>query len=256
MKRIIVLALPLFLVPLLANATGFPQNSVWLSKVAPAAGDTIQISAVVHNTGTSAVQGTVAFLANEKTIGTASFSLESGAAGIVSVPWTVEPGEYSLSARIDGGSDIDRATSGTLAVSVAEPPKPAPLEESVQTANDLFASFASSSLPMLGNAGQAVFAKTEALRESGVEALESYLAGKQKEPAETSAAAAEESATETEEKAAEEKESMWSKASQAAAAGALFTFKNAALFYPLLAFAILFFLYLLAKRLSGRSYRN
>lgn len=246
MRHLHLLAL---LLPFFASASGFPDSSLWLSKTNPVEGETIHVYAAVHNSDPSALEGEVLFFAGEEKIGNASFSLESDASGIVSIPWGVRAGEYAVSARIEGAGSLERAQSGTVSLTVAEANKE-PLAESVETANTLFSSFASSTLPYLGSIGETAFAKTEGWRKSGVEALEAYVEKKEKEP--TAAADSPETGTST----PEEKESVWSKAAQIAAVGALFTLQNPALFYPLALLALLFFLYIFAKRLAGRSYRD
>lgn len=247
----------LFFLPFSAfAASGFPSASIWLSKENARAGEIVYIRVAVHNASEKKLSGSVVFIVDGKEIGEQTLALESGASAILSAPWTVSPGEHRISARIEGGEDsVHNAVSGVITVAIEKPPPSrtvGPLPESIETANALIRSFASSS-PSLARAAQTALNATEGVRLKGAEVLGAYIANYDEENAAAKSSVRKEATSPT---LQDKARAMLSHAVRMAAAGALSVFHSPALFYPLLGLTLLVLLYLLARRLSSRSYRR
>ena len=99
-----------------------------------------------------------------------------------------------------------------------------------------------------------MYAQTEAFRTAGVDRLGKYLASNTSDAKPRGEIAGTSTSNTTGFHSVPAKgKSLLSNAAQAAAAAALFVFKNVTLFYPILAFLILGALYLLARKIRRRS---
>ena len=264
-----ILLLPLF--SLAAVQAGFPSQALWVSAIAPSEGETVAISTVVVNDTSATLNGTVIFLANDTRIGTREFELPSSKSQIHSIEWKPKRGEYKLLARIEGTSAaLSQKETPSLTITVKEPPTPpSEIERTVTQIVQMGSSIASSSAPVIQQTVQSIYAQTEALRTSGVDRLEKYLASNSKKEnpqgaiAGTStrstgstsslqASSGQASNTAGFDSVPAKGKGVLSNLAQAAAAGGLFVLKNSALFYPLLALLILGTIYLLARKIRRR----
>ena len=258
--RHLVFAITLFLiVPALSLAaeTGFPSQTIWASKVSAVEGETIVLSTVVQNGSSEALQGTLVFAANGGRVSAREFELAGGESQIHSAEWRPEAGEYRVSAIIEGTSaDLARKETPPITIVVAEPPAPSALQETVSQTVQALQIVASSSIPVVQNIGQTIFSQTEALRQAGIERLETYLAkqgGGQVAGASTSSPRGTSTVDGLKDgSGGPAGESMFSKVKNAAAAAALTMFNSMALFYPLLILLFLGGLYLLARRVRRK----
>lgn len=254
------LSLALFLLPALSIAAtieaGFPSHTIWVSPSSAVEGDTVVISTVVYNSGTKALRGTLAFTANGARIGTREFEIPSGESQIHSVEWKPKKGRYDLAARLEGTSaELSQRETPPITVIIAEPPPPSALEQTISQTVETAATVASSSAPVIMNIAQTIFAETETFRHAGIERLEQYLAASATHisPATSSNVQGFAAGTSTNAKSgasgsgASNIKNALSTVTQTAAAAALFTMKNAVLFYPLLILLALGSLYALAR---------
>ncbi|MBY0294292.1 hypothetical protein K2Q08_03100 [Patescibacteria group bacterium] len=234
---------------------GFAPGPIWLSQSAPIEGTNLYLNTVVYDGGATALEGTVSFLVDGKSIGSTTFALSSGESSIKSVAWVAVPGTHTVSAEIT--SILDSATKATTSIASASttalsvhvtplPPKPVTPPATTTPITE-----ATSSAPLV----QDIFAKTSTITESIRTAGESYLTKLAAAPTAATSTArkgsvlgAETHATDTEATTAPEP-GLGSKV----ASVLLPIFKYPALFYPFFLFLLLFVLWLIAKRLRNPS---
>lgn len=115
-------------------SAGFATTPLWISSTSPIDGNALKLFAVVSDTSTTTVSGTVSFLIDGTVVGSAvDVSLAAGAAQIVSTAWTAVAGTHVITATFDHPADtngqsvsLSKTIVGPLSVIVAEAP-PAPL---------------------------------------------------------------------------------------------------------------------------------
>jgi len=244
----------LVLLPMLAFAveTGFPSQAIWVSKTSAVEGDTLVISTVVHNGDDAALQGTLVFLANDARIGAREFDLGSGESQIHSIEWKPSAGSYDVAAEIEGTSaELTQRKTPAIALTVAAPPSPSPMQETTEQVIGAASTIASSSIPVVLGAAKSVFNAIEPYRQAGVEKLENYIESSRAMAG--TIAGTSTSNTEGFDSASEKSgPGIMPQLLQTAAAAALLAFSNLYFFYPLLAFIVLGTLYWLAKRIRKR----
>ncbi len=258
-----ILLFPAF--ALSAVQAGFPSQPLWVSATAPSEGETIVISTVVINDTSATLRGTLTFLANDMRIGAREFELPSSKSQIHSIEWKPKKGEYRVSAKIEGTSaELSQKETPSISITVREAPAPpSEIEKTISQVVETGSSIASSSAPIIIQTAQNIFAQTETLRNAGVERLENYLASKSPSGTQSSKGSVAGTSTASTDSPqasnaagfdAPQKASgsVLSNLAQTAAAGALFVFNNAALFYPILALLILGVLYFLARRIRRK----
>ena len=101
MKRAVISIFFILFFPLLAGATGFAKQSLFLSRDGVVDGETVSIYSVVFNTDSVAFSGLMEFSDNNKTIGTTSVTLSAGQASTVSIPWKTTVGPHAIVARLE-----------------------------------------------------------------------------------------------------------------------------------------------------------
>ncbi|MFT5280875.1 MAG: hypothetical protein ACI9AR_000311 [Flavobacteriaceae bacterium] len=79
---------------------GFVEDTVWYSKTDPIKDENIRVYTFVFNREQEEISGTVEFYNKGVAIGKAPFSLNSGEAKVVSVPWVVPAGKHSIFVKI------------------------------------------------------------------------------------------------------------------------------------------------------------
>src|SRR3989344_6749591 len=249
-RRILFLSILLFpFFSLAAVQAGFPSQAIWASKSSAVEGETVVVSAVVHNGGAETLRGTLVLTAEEMRIGAREFELPSGESQIHSIEWKPEAGEYKLAAKIEGTSaELSQRETPSITVSITEPPPPSVVEETVSQLVQSASTLASSSAPIITQAAQALFAQTEALREAGIVRLENYLAANAVRTPSSNVQGFVAGTSTSAEPGTKNLTGMFSGLTQTAAAAALFTMKNVMLFYPLLILLVFGTLYYLARR--------
>lgn len=269
MRSLLVSVLLLPTLSFAAIQAGFPSQALWVSKSSIVEGETIVISAVVLNAGSDVLRATLVFTSDGTRIGAREFTIPGGESQIHSMDWRPKRGEYRIAAKIEGTSaPLSQKETSAILVSVAEPPVPSAMQETISQMTQTAAMIASSSAPILEQAARALFAQTEALRNVGIEHLENYLASNaiqmtslaSEAPSAAGAGAASPSRRNVKGAStntldddvsgfdAPKERNIFDKIAQAAAAAALFTMKSMVLFYPLLAFLFFGLLYFLARR--------
>lgn len=132
LRRTSIVILWILFFPFTTHAfAGFASSPVWISSVSPTERDSLKLFAVVNNTSTTTVSGTVSFLIDQTIIGSVQTSLVPGDAQILSVEWKAVADTHTLSATFteDGDSpDQPPITSITtpLTITVAEIPQKSP----------------------------------------------------------------------------------------------------------------------------------
>lgn len=262
MKRLLAPLFLAFLFPLCAFAqsfpAGFPEGALWLSKARPVAGDEVQVYVPLFNSGDTTLTGTLVFLVDETAIASKQISLGAGEAKIESTTWQTKVGTYSLSAKIEnsegGGAalQIAKKVTSPITVSVAKPPEPSVIAQSISSAANIASQAVSAAAPSVLGAATTFYEKAEDVRGAGVARLEEYLA-QAEDPQKTSSTNSESSqASSVSGFEAPEKKSIVSQVSKAAAQIALVVMKIKFLFYPLLLLLILFIISMLFKWASRR----
>lgn len=247
MRKVFAMTVLICALPLIAAAqaagpvrAGFPERSLWLSNTAPSAGEEVRISTVLYNGTNAQVGGTLTFFNNDAKFSIQEVGLPPQSSSIVSATWVAIPGIHTFSAHFVGsaGSEAQQQTN-SVKITVAEPPPPTALQQSVDKATVVAGQFASSSAPIVQKVAQTVFSQTEALRNAGAKGLEQYIENS-RHPMVEGASTRATSTPNT-------KDSLFNSISQTAAAAALFVFRSIYLFY-LLFVAILFTLLAWAYR--------
>ncbi len=257
--RLAIVVFFLCLVPSFAFAlprAGFPDASVWLSNTAPKHGEKIRMYTVVYNGTGESVDGTLTFLVDGKEHASQEISLATQSSKVVSAEWQATAGNHTFGARFGSeDSAVSEAVTASTQVSVAEPPPPTALQKTAEQTSSVVNSIASTSVPVVTNIASAIFEKTEAVRNAGIEYLESKLDA---EPASAATIAGTSTApivarnntsatgfgTSSDGVTAEPSApSKLHSAGQTAASAALFTLKSAYLFYPIFGFLFFFLLY-------------
>lgn len=244
--RTVALIAGICCIPFFATAdvsAGFPAQSIWFSNTAPSYGETVRVFTVLYNGTGTTIEGTVEFIADGTSHEMQPVTLKSGESRVLSSIWTAETGQHAFSARFKAGTITQSSVSVTI--SVAAPPKPSPVEEAMQKAGSITDTIASSSAPIVKQAAQAVFEKTETLRNAAIAYVEPYAdldvqkrAGDVRGASTTAAVSGFAAPASSTSKIS----SLAHSARQMAAAGALFTLRSMWLFYPLTVFLIVIFL--------------
>ena len=112
-----------------ALPVGFATAPLWVSSASPVAGDSLKIFAVVNNSSSVTVNGSVSFLVDGVVVGSAvKVSLANGVAQLVSADWKSTVGEHSLTAILESSDQAGQVlgTAGPISITVAPaPPAPA-----------------------------------------------------------------------------------------------------------------------------------
>ena len=259
----IAIALALFVPAIvLAGNAGFPDRSLWLSDAKPTVGEQIRLYTVLYNGTDSALSGTLVFLIDGKGENTQEVSLAAQTSSVVSTSWKATAGAHTFGARFSStsGSSADVQTeAATLSIDVPEPKSELEVKaaEAASTAQEVATGF----MPIVKNIAADAFGITETARHKAIELVEPFAAQSNKNVA--SAQTSQNQNTDGKAGAQEalddapnftkigEGESLIARGTQLAAVGALFTFKNMWLFYPLVAL-LFFFLLNLARRALRR----
>lgn len=121
MKIAAGLFLAALLAPLstLAATTGFSADPVWISATPVVEGDTVLIHAALTNGEREPLTGTVVFRDEGIAIGSVPISLKRNEARVVSVSWSPKAGSHELAVELANASQEDAGRTETLKVIVA-----------------------------------------------------------------------------------------------------------------------------------------
>ena len=112
-----------------ALPVGFATAPLWVSSASPVDGDALKIFAVVNNSSSFTVNGSVSFLVDGVVVGSAvKVSLANGAAQLVSADWKSTVGEHLLTATLESSEQAGQVlgTAGPISITVTPaPPAPA-----------------------------------------------------------------------------------------------------------------------------------
>jgi hypothetical protein len=252
---LLILFFPVF--SFAAVEAGFPSQAIWASKTSAVEGETILLSTVVYNGNVEPLQGTLVFTANDSRIGASEFQLSNGESEIRSMEWKPSAGEYRVAAEIESiSAELSQRETPPITVTITEPPSPSALQQTVNQTVTTISTFASSSAPFVVETVQTIYNQTETLRNAGIERIENYLSSQASNTSGNSPVGSIAGTSTTNvagfDDASTKGKGLLSDIAQTAAAAALFTLKNAALFYPLVAFLILGTLYVIGRRVRRR----
>ncbi|MDO8522452.1 MAG: hypothetical protein Q7S08_04170 [bacterium] len=195
MRKVLVFSLaPLFLLlpfvfPLVSSAetanlrAGFAQGSIWISRSHVVEGDAVNIFAVLYNSSDNSISGDVVFAVDDVSIATKNFTLGAGETQILSAPWIAKAGSHTTSARIEKATGVSEnpaalnQTTGTISVSVEDPPPPSPAVQVLNTVTSAIQTGVASTAPAVLSAVHSIYNATEAIRMQAKTALLKQLAG-------------------------------------------------------------------------------
>ncbi len=109
--------------PALALAAGFAPQSIFLSRSPVVEGDTVRIYAIVTNPTSTTFAGTVILSENSDEIGAVAVSLNAGATQTASVLWKPLGGSHTITAKLksNGGAVVETKSETFI---VESPPSP------------------------------------------------------------------------------------------------------------------------------------
>ncbi|MDB5238186.1 MAG: hypothetical protein JWM46_456 [Candidatus Kaiserbacteria bacterium] len=176
-KGVLISILITALFPVFACAdtarAGFPASSIWLSTTAPLSGQQVTVYAVVYNGTATKLDATLTFSVDTKTLSSMAVSLASGASQIYSSQWVAAEGTHTFSAQLSGTtvSDVTK-DAGTVSITVAPPPAPSAVQQTVAHTTNVVNNLASTSIPIISKVGQTIYNTTESWREQGLAAAQ------------------------------------------------------------------------------------
>ena len=249
-----------FLLPsglILADTTGFAQDSVWVSHLPIVEGETVLIHAALTNGSNKQLTGTLVFKDNSTSIGSVPFVLVSGEARIISLSWKATAGSHSITASITSASNADATQTQSVDVSVDAKPAPvSPIKKGLGTTSAAAVAFTNASdiengigsvSPKAQEISSPLFKTVDSLRKSGAELLASQIESTQAKVADLSAQKEKLSKQNTPEATSEGRKVT---AYQVLTTillyiyeVLLFAISKAAFFYPIFAFLVFFILY-------------
>lgn len=258
-RNFLIFTTILFFFPLFALASnipgGFPSGSVWISKTAPVAGDSVQIFAPIYDAGDGKISGDVVFLVDGTSIGSVRFALNAGETKIASFSWNAKEGSHVITAEIRNATDASSAAvalSGEkaqgLTLEVAAPPPAPAIVQALNTAAGVAGSAIAASTPVVIAVADAIHTQTEAVRTGAESALRESL--KKAAPAAHGLVLGAETY-----QAAAGGASSSSSLVRTLQEDALFIVSHQWVFYPLLIALVLGALYVMAKHLARPSAR-
>ncbi len=180
MKRFIFLSFLLFPFAISAQTipAGFPEGSVWLSKMQPVAGEEVQLYAPIYNSSATDIEGTAVFSIDGSIVGTVPFSVDAGETLIKSVEWEAKIGTHTVTVSLENAHNAKTSEPVTLKhaagseVQIIVDPKPKTVSEAlIEDAND----YIRESSPAVATVVTTISEVTEGLRQDGINYLESKL---------------------------------------------------------------------------------
>lgn len=173
MRKMLAAIVLMSLVPMLASAAGFANQSIFLSKSPVTEGESVRIYATVSNPASDTFKGSVLISENGETIGTMPLTLTTGGAQTVSVVWKPAAGSHTVKAALIQDGTTAAETQQTFVVQ--EKPKPKPVATTEPEPTDQPAAAVESSAgiqesiqsisPAVGNASKPVFGALDSVRE-------------------------------------------------------------------------------------------
>lgn len=271
------LAVLAFALPAISSATatlpaGFPAESIWISKTNVVGGETVNISTILYNSSDTSISGTVTFNVDGTSVGTESFDLDAGKAAIESISWKATSGAHKFSASIEKvigkngpvSISVSESKTNALEISIAEPPLPTAIVQTVNVVSTVAKDVAKTSLPLIAKTAQTALNAAENFRNAGLKFAENNLAKQSAQNTKDAATAGKKSASSSPLPAQGGAQSndvindpsaqFFSKMFQLASPAILFTFGSRAVFYPLLCLLALFVLYALGRVVNKPKY--
>lgn len=226
--RISILVALLLPITAFAQSVSFPSVPLWVSNTTPQSGQQIHIYTVLYNGASDELSGSLRFFIDEETLSSQDVSLAAGTSRIVSTSWKVESGSHNFYARFIPLSESENSVdTSNVTVTAVEPPSP--IVQAVSDAKNTATEVINSSSPIVQEVAQSVFAKSEEVREAGIE----YFQSKIEPPVASTATTSNVTGFLAPSNSASSTPSALHKASQLAASAALFTFQNRWIYYSL-----------------------
>lgn len=259
----LLLVFVFLLLPDLAFGASFAKQSLFLSKTPVTEGETVLIHAVVANESNVKFTGSVVFKNGDTKIGSVAATIAAGGANTVSLSWKPSAGSHTVAAELTAtdGTVVEKQSAN---FSIAEKPKPATAfatdsnSAAAIESSDKIQSQIGSLSPAAQQATKPAFTIIDGLRSGAADVLDSQIESTKKKIAGTpkTGLVAGESVTQD-----ASINNPWGMALNALYTIYLyvltvlrFVIGNAALFYPLLAIAFLYFLWRMFRRYRRPSY--
>lgn len=174
MRKTLAAVVLMSLVPMLASAAGFANQSIFLSKSPVTEGESVRIYATVSNPASDTFKGSVLISENGETIGTMPLTLTTGGAQTVSVVWKpTTAGAHTVKAALI--QDGTTAAEAQQTFTIQEKPKPKAVEPDPTDNTDQSAAAVESSAgiqesiqsisPAVGSAARPIFGAIDSVRE-------------------------------------------------------------------------------------------
>ena len=216
----------------LAQSVSFPAAPLWASDTAPITGTSIHLYTVVYNDAPTELSGSLRFLVDGAQLSEQDISLAGDSSKIITTDWKAVSGSHTFIARFIPLSETENPAD-TAAITVTSVEPPSPIAQAVSDAKNTATEVINSSSPIVQEVAQSIFAKSEAIREAGVDYFKSKI-----DPSTGNALGSSTSTKSnvegfTNAKATTGSQSALHKATQVAAAAALFTFQNRWIYYAL-----------------------
>jgi hypothetical protein len=230
----------------MALGATFANQSLFLSKTDNVEGETVLVYAVVSNDTAEGFSGSLTIEEGDRTVGSANVSLTAGEARAISISWTPSAGRHTLTATLLAG-DGTKVSEESALFNVEKKPEPqqegavafdtASEVESSQEIQEKIAEY----VPAVAGASTPLFSTVDSLRISGAQALESGAQWARAQSKESDTPGLMGSVGR-----------MLSTLLGYVFALFLYIVKNAALFYPIFAIAILYGFWKLYKNMRTR----
>ncbi|MDP3645672.1 MAG: hypothetical protein Q8R25_01150 [bacterium] len=162
---------------------GFAPSSIWVSSADVSAGESVTIFAALYNSSVASVEGDVIFLVDDVSVAARHFTVDAGAAEIVSASWIALEGAHAISARIEKTAETSAQTriavtnrsTETIRVVGGPPLPPSAREQAAAFVKDAAQNYIAPSIPIVTSIAGTVLGATEGVRTSAIEALEKAL---------------------------------------------------------------------------------
>ncbi len=138
--RYFAVALLTALLPLIVSATGFAEDTLFLSKTSVTEGETVLIHTVVANDSDKALEAKVTFSAGDMEVGSVPAKLKAGEAATVSLSWKPEAGTHRVTAAFSAPNMETETRSATFEVKA----KPSPTLSTTDEKDNIAAAVQSS----------------------------------------------------------------------------------------------------------------
>jgi hypothetical protein len=259
-RVIAVLVIAASLAPAVALGAGFAKDPIFLSRTPVTEGQSVRVYAVISNTESTAFTGTLVFYDNKIKIGSSNINLAVGATQTASVSWTPTGGSHAVNAQLVA-SDGTVTEQSQNTFSIASKPKAADSVFSTTSTQSQSAAVIESSVdiqksianvsPQVASAAAPVFTIIDGGRNAIADTLDSQIEATQKKVASAPKPGLVAGAVTEDVKVENPTTGFWYWLYTAylyILQALRWLVGNAGVFYPIIAFAFLYFLFRMYRR--------